>query len=160
MLGVFGLMPRATHPSDDRKGSGGVLGSRPAVAPRVAAVVKAGAYSATLPAAVADHHYQAVAALPQLLKRATRFNSHPDRKGSARIVAIHRMAAPLKVDASPYVAHLTVKERDDGIGFYDHYLRLVPAERPATEDGMKVGDVHATVDDGPPMKKGALIVFR
>lgn len=75
-------------------------------------------------------HFDAITALPDLLKKAVLAESHPDKYGTPDIKQVHRFYAPLVIDKKLYRAKLTVKETMDGRRFYDHSLTEI--EKPAS----------------------------
>ncbi|MBF0456731.1 MAG: hypothetical protein HQK99_02430 [Nitrospirae bacterium] len=65
---------------------------------------------------------EAIRAIPDLIENAVLAETHPDKKGSADIINIHRFYAPIEIDGKLYRAKLTVRESADGKKFYDHSL--------------------------------------
>ena len=87
--------------------------------------------------------YEAVSALPEMMKRAVLVESHGDSHGRAEVKKVHRFYAPLSIDGDTYSVVLTVKEFQNGVlsvdavspmKLYHHRLekKMLPAELGAT----------------------------
>lgn len=87
--------------------------------------------------------YEAVAALPELTRKAVLVESHADSHGRSEVKQIHRFYAPLTIGEDTYSVLLTMKEFQDGIlGFdavspiklYHHRLarKMLPVTRGIT----------------------------
>ena len=63
-----------------------------------------------------------LAAVPELLRSAVRYESEPDKDERPRVRAFHHFAGAVKLDGELRRIRLTVKEVADGRLFYDHCL--------------------------------------
>ena len=84
--------------------------------------------------------YEAVSALPKLMKKAVLVESHDDSHGRANVKKVHRFYAPLSIDGDTYSVVLTVKEFQNGVllvdakspmKLYHHRLvkKMLPVQR-------------------------------
>ena len=113
----------------------------------------------TLSHAARPEQGKSIAALPDLLKHATKVRSEENRKADERadIPLVHHFYAPLDIGDRRFLAHLVVKETRDGKKFYDHDLsnEVGPAQSAADAHLAKQG--AADGEAGPAMSMRELL---
>ena len=113
----------------------------------------------TLSHAARPEQGKSIAALPNLLKHATKVRSEENRKADERadIPLVHHFYAPLDIGDRRFLAHLVVKETRDGKKFYDHDLsnEVGPAQSAADAHLAKQGAANG--EAGPVMSMRELL---